>query len=175
MENYDYNFVNACLAPGEYVLHRCKPGKGRLFTSQDVFMIPFSIFWCGFAFFWEITAIRSGAPYFFCLFGLPFVCVGLYMVFGRYIWTAYIRKHTAYVITNRRIIRRRGNRMDIQDGATMPAMHITQFPDGNGTITFGEQVYYRRNGRTYRQGQPFMLENIPDVMKVQQIIYGMEK
>jgi hypothetical protein len=175
METYDYDFVNACLTPGEYVLHRCKPGKGRLFTSQDVFMIPFSILWCGFAFFWEITAIRSGAPFFFCLFGLPFVCVGLYMVFGRYIWTAYIRKHTAYVITNRRIIRRRGNRMDIQDGATMPAMHITQFPDGNGTITFGEQVYYRRNGRTYRQGQPFMLENIPDVMKVQQIIYGMEK
>lgn len=174
MEYNDYEFAASCLAPGEYILHRCKPGKGRLFSAQDIILIPFSIFWCGFAFFWVISAFSMGAPFFFCLFGIPFILIGLYMVIGRFFWTAYIRKRTAYVITNRRIIRRRGNRMDMLDSGNMPPMQVSCFADGSGTILFRPQVYYRRRGSAYRTAT-FALENIPDVMKVQQIIAGMEK
>ena len=113
MEFHDeYSFARPYLSDGEVILWKGKPEKGHVFTPQDAFMIPFSILWCGFAIFWETTVVASGAPFFFKLWGIPFVCVGLYMVFGRFLWTAYVRKNTAYVITTRRIIRSRRGRVD---------------------------------------------------------------
>ena len=173
----DYSFARPYLSAGEAVLWKGKPGKGNLVTSQDVFMIPVSLFWCGFAVFWETTVISAGAPFFFALFGIPFVAVGLYLVFGRFIWTAYIRKRTAYVITTKKIIRARGNRIDMLDGKTMPSVYVTANRDGSGTIQFGKTDYYRR-GR-YNAFDPntglFTLENVPDVAKVQRIIETMER
>lgn len=175
----EYSFARPYVTAGEAVLWKGKPGPGHLFTGQDVFMIPFSIFWCGFAFFWEITAITSGAPFFFCLFGLPFICVGLYITVGRFFHTAWRRKRTAYVITTKRIIRARGNRIDLLDGRNLPPMRVTAFRDGNGTITFGDLGVYRyRGGRSIHSdsdGELFSLENIPDVARVQQLIDRMER
>ena len=173
----DYSFARPYLSAGEMILWKGKPGKGHLFTSQDLFMIPFSIFWCGFAVFWVVSAIATGAPFFFALWGSPFVCVGLYMLFGRYIWTAYIRKRTAYVITNKKIIRAKGKKIDIMDGRTMPPIYITANRDGSGTIRFG-QMYYDRRGSFNTFGPYhglFALENIPDVAKVQQLLDAMER
>lgn len=173
----DFTFARPYISPGETILWRGKPGRGNLFTSQDVFMIPFSIFWCGFAFFWEITAISGGAPFLFALFGAPFICVGLYLVFGRFLWTAYIRKRTAYVITNRKIIRARGNKIDMLDGKTMPPVYVTATRDGSGTIQFGQPNYYRRRrwDAFDQNAGLFSLENVPDVARVQQMIESMER
>lgn len=172
----EYSFSRPYLTPGESVLWKGRPEKGHWFTSQDIFMIPFSIMWCGFAIFWETTAIMSGAPVFFCLWGIPFVCVGLYLVVGRFFWSAYMRKRTFYVITNKKIIRLRGKRIDMLDGKTMPPMHMTANADGSGTIRFGQETYYRR-GRTnsIEPSLLFTLENIPNVAGVHQIISNMER
>ena len=173
----EYAFARPYIAPGEAVLWRGKPGKGHLVTAQDAIMIPFSIFWCGGVFFWEYLAISEGAPLFFCLFGVPFLCVGLYMVFGRFFHTAWRRKRMAYVITTKRIIRARGERIDMLSSASLPPMHVTAFRDGSGTIRFGETVYYRgrrRSGYEYDSAM-FELENIPDVARVQQLIDRMER
>lgn len=176
IETNEYGFCNALLAQDEYVVHRCKPGEGHLFSSQDMVMIPFSIFWAGFAFFWEYTAIVSGAPVFFCLFGLPFVCVGLYMLVGRFFHTAWLRKRTAYVITNKRVIRSRNGRIDVLDASNMPPMQLQTFSDGSGTITFGYDAYSHRHGRRhYSHRTVFALENVPDVLVVQRYIASMEK
>lgn len=165
----EYSFCRPYLTAGETVLWRGKPGKGHLLTGQDIFMIPFSILWCGFAIFWEATVIRNGAPFFFTLWGIPFVCVGLYMVFGRFLWTAWIRKRTAYVITDQKILRARGNRVDMLSTRNLPPMYVTAHRDGSGTIRFGE---YRSRGRN--QGPaPFTLENLEDVARVQGILLGM--
>ena len=172
----DFSFCRPYISAGEAVLWKGKPEKGHLFTSQDVLMIPFSIAWCGFAIFWETSVIASGAPFFFKLWGIPFVCVGLYLVFGRFIWSAWIRKRTAYVVTNKKIIRARGNRIDMLEGRNMPAMHVDARRDGTGTIRFGAEWGYYRGGRrnTYPNEQAFALENIADVARVQQIISNME-
>ena len=168
----EYNFCRPYLTAGEAVLWRGKPGKGHILTGQDVFMIPFSILWCGFAIFWETSVILSGAPVLFALWGIPFVCVGLYLVFGRFLWTAWIRKRTAYVITNKKILRARGNRIDMLDRSNLPPMYVTARRDGSGTIRFGA---YHRRGRNTLTGNdaPFLLENLEDVARVQNILLEM--
>ena len=172
--NDEYGFARPYLSEGETILWKGKPEKGHMFTSQDIFMIPFSIIWCGFAIFWETTAIISGAPFFFALWGIPFVCVGLYMVFGRFFWTAHVRKNTAYVITTRRIIRSRRGRVDSMSARSLPPMHAKIRRDGTGTIRFGVPTYYRRNSFDPNDGL-FTLENIPDAIRVQRIIENMER
>ena len=176
MEHSDeFSFSRPYLAPGEVILWRGKPGKGNLFVQQDIFLIPFSIFWCGFAVFWEVTVLVSGAPFFFGIWGIPFVCVGLYIVFGRFLWKAHIRKHTAYVITNRKIVRCRKNRIDMLEGKNMPSAHITAHKDGSGTIRFGQPTYGRRNNGFGTEETLFTLDNVPDVARVQQILFSMER
>lgn len=174
----EYSFARAYLSAGEAILWKGKPEKGHIFTQQDLLFIPFSIFWCGFAFFWEISVITSGAPFFFAIFGIPFICIGLYLVFGRFLWTAYIRKRTFYVITNKKIIRAKGNKIDMLEGRTLPPVYVIANRDGSGTIRFGHPHYhYRRGGFGYAGAYPtlFTLENIPDVARVQQIIGTMDR
>ena len=61
----------------------------------DAGLIPFSLLWCGFAIFWESLAMKTGEllPE---LWGVPFVLVGLYFVFGRFVVDAYVRAHTSW-------------------------------------------------------------------------------
>lgn len=169
------DFYRSYLTAGEAVLWQGRPGKGHLITAQDVFLIPFSLLWCGFAVFWEFGVIAAGAPLIMKLWGIPFVCVGLYMVFGRFFWTAWQRKRTAYVITNRKIIRNRGNRIDMLQSGSLPDIHVSVNRDGSGTIRFGYARGYRgmRLSPEQNPGQ-FSLENIPDVVRVQQLLRYME-
>ena len=174
--NDEFAFARPYLAPGETILWRGRPETGHLLSGQDFILIPFSILWCGFAIFWTVTAMMH-TPFPFALFGVPFVCVGLYISIGRFFHIAYVRKNTAYVITNQKIIRRRGNKIDMLDAKTMPTIHVTARTDGTGTIRFGQPVYYhRRGGYGYNSWSPndgiFTLENIPDVARVQQILHS---
>src|SRR5438876_1023650 len=52
-----------------------KPKSGVIFRSLDIFMIPFSILWGGFAIFWEVLA--ASGPFFFWIFWYPFCYCGL--------------------------------------------------------------------------------------------------
>lgn len=184
-EQEDFSFCKPHLVDGEYVVWKGKPEKGNLLSASDLYLIPFSLLWCAFAIFWEVTAINSGAPFFFTLFGLVFVCVGLYIVFGRFLWSAYIRKRTAYVITNKKIIRLQGNKVDMLHGSSLPPMQVVIHKNGNGTISFRQENYYYRRGGfhgRYRGGLhfgndtfvTFSLDNIPDVARVQEMIANMQ-
>lgn len=168
----EYAFARPYLAPGEIILWRGKPEKGHLLGPQDAFLIPFSIFWCGFAIFWFVSALQVGA---FALFGVPFVCVGLYITVGRFFHTAYLRKRTAYVITTGKILRKRGQHIDMLDTKTLPPIQIQARADGTGTILFGQPTYYyhrRRHGSWGPDQAMFSLDNIPDVARVQQILHS---
>ena len=139
-------------------------------------MIPFGIIWFVFVIFWEVNALSGGAPLFFAFWGIPFILLGLYITVGRFIHIAWLRKRTAYVITNKKIIRKRGKRVDMLGGTNMPQVHITTHADGSGTIRFGSNyTFYRNSFDTGRQVSTFALENVPDVTRVHQIISTMDR
>lgn len=132
----DYSWLNSWLSPGEQILWRGKPEKYSLFEKNDILLIPFSIFWCGFAIYWEYTAFAKQTPLLFRLWGIPFVCVGLYFVIGRFFFRSYLLRHSAYAITDRKIIRKSGKKVEMLQRYALPPMQVEQKEDGSGTIRF---------------------------------------
>ena len=170
----EYSFARPYLSNGETILWKGRPGKGHLLTGNDIFLIPFSIAWSSGALTAVFSSFSSGMPLFLYPIMLLFAGAAFYILIGRFIWTAYVRKNTAYVITNRRIIRSRRGKVDSLSARSMPSMRAKVRKDGTGTIRFGEPSYYRRNTFDPNDGL-FTLENIPDVIRVQQIIETMER
>lgn len=128
------------LGRGERLLWSGAPRQGIVFRPTDLFQIPFSLLWGGFALFWNVSVWASGAPIFFRLFGLPFLVVGLHLTVGRFWFDARRRARTSYGVTTERVI--------IASGAFTPSINsvalrtlsdvaLTERPDGSGTIWFG--------------------------------------
>ncbi len=89
------------LRSGEQLLWAGRPDPSRLFNASDVFLIPFGLFFTGFSIFWTVSASRSPAP-FVALFGIVFVAVGVYYVFGRFVVKRSRLARSTYAVTNRR-------------------------------------------------------------------------
>jgi len=86
------------LRPGESLLWCGKPDPRAWLAPADLYAIPFSLLVGAFAVYWEVTAVGSG-PLFAQLWGLPFVVMGVYMIFGRFAYKYFRKKRTAYGIT----------------------------------------------------------------------------
>jgi hypothetical protein len=98
------------ILPGERLYWRGAPDPGVIFGPEDAYLIPFSLLWGGFAIFWEIGVSRQGLV-FGMVWGIPFVLIGLYLIFGRFFYKRWNRRRTRYAISDQRIIvtRKRGN------------------------------------------------------------------
>jgi hypothetical protein len=134
------------LDPTERLLWSGQPRTGIRFRGQDTYLIPFSLLWGGFAIFWEYMALTqvSQTPgpvgVVFPLFGLPFVGIGLYIIFGRFFADAHSRARTFYGVTNERIIIISGfftQQTKSLQLRTLTDVSLIQRSDGSGTITFG--------------------------------------
>ena len=138
------------LLKDEQVLWAGQPDPKVIFTGADIFLVPFSLLWGGFAIFWEFMAStgvanaqikqHQGPIWFFPLFGIPFVLMGLYFIFGRFIYKAWRKRNTYYAVTNKRVIvLTKGMGRDIQAAFinTLPSVNKSIRSNGNGTIRFG--------------------------------------
>ena len=117
-----------------------QPRQGLLLRSADALLIPFSLLWGGFAVFWEASVIRTGAPFFFKLWGVPFVLVGIYIVVGRFFADARQRRRTFYGVTNQRVIIVAGlfgRSIQSLDLGSLPGLSLDEKATGQGTISFG--------------------------------------
>jgi hypothetical protein len=166
------------LGAGETLLWSGRPQQGLLLRASDALLIPFSLLWGGFALFWESGVLSSGAPFFFVLWGIPFVLVGLYITVGRFFVDAYIRSKTSYGVTNERVLIIAG--LFSQAVKTLPLqtlgeLVLEQRADGSGTITFGSGIpfasWYR--GLAWPgmdQRLPPAFERIPEAKHVYDLI-----
>lgn len=160
------------LAPGEYLLWADKPTKGHIFQAADVFLIPFSLFWTGFALFWEYMAYQNGI-WFFMLFGIPFVLIGLYLLVGRFFHRAIKRGRTSYAVTDKRLLEVCGNRVKSVERSVIEHMDMDMNADGSGSIMINQRTEYRysgRRGRTSTLVNDFCFDNVPDINTVYQLL-----
>jgi len=132
--------IRAQLSPNEQLLWSTQPRGGIAFRIEDLSLIPFSLLWGGFAFFWEWGVSKDGAPLVFQLWGIPFVVAGLYLIIARFFYDAWLRSNTYYGLTTQRalIVRRtfeesvRGIELNTLGDVTLSVAN-----DHSGTITLG--------------------------------------
>ena len=155
----------------EQIIWAERPKQGILFRSSDGCLIPFSLLWGGFAFFWEAMVLTMGAPI-MALFGIPFVLIGLYLIVGRFFHDMYIRRKVIYALTEKQIIIKRGDKLRFVDLSSLTDLQLTTKKDGSGSILFNS-----KNNQGNSKGTPSNLtfmplsmglafEAIPDVQSV---------
>lgn len=127
----------ALLLADERLLWSGQPDPQAIFTRSDIFLVPFSLMWCGFAIFWEVMALSSASPG-FALWGIPFVAIGLYFVVGRFFYKSYVKAGTVYALTSRRmLVLRRGVSLDeLSLASGRASLSVTQFA-GRMNVRFG--------------------------------------
>jgi hypothetical protein len=161
---------------GERLLWAGTPRHGVVFRASDLFQVPFSLLWAGFALFWNLSVWASDAPVFFRLWGLPFLVVGAYVSVGRFWVDARRRARTTYGVTDRRVVIASGvftpalKSLDLQ---TLSDVTLAERPDGAGTITFGAgSMLTGMYAGTPWPGmtQPPAFELIPDARRVYTIV-----
>ena len=175
--NYDIELdLQLTLSRNEKLLWAGRPKPGIVLRSSDLYLIPFSLLWFGFAIFWEYNVLKMGIS-FFALFGVPFILIGLYISVGRFFIDALKRKNTTYGITDNRVIIKSGliskeiNSLNIR---TISDITFKEKSDGSGTIILSPKNYRPSmfSGITYWQGmkQSPALELIDDVKSVYNIL-----
>lgn len=127
-----------------------RPDPAKHFGPSDVFLVPFSLLWGGFAIFWETTALAQGAPLPFALFGLFFVAVGLYFIGGRFIAKAIRKRQTFYGLTPDRALVAVGSASFSEAPLRQTPVEHRRSRDGRHlTVTFGRTADGRFAGPSY--------------------------
>ncbi|MBV9930391.1 MAG: PH domain-containing protein [Alphaproteobacteria bacterium] len=146
------------LLPGERLLWTGVPAQGVRFSRQDIVLIPFSLFWAGFALFWNVSVWRAGAPLDFTLFGLPFLAAGLYITVGRFAVDALLRRRLVYAVTSRRVLMLRRPPLASLKSFEIGYLPVLEFDEqrgGRGTIRFDiEEATNPWTNRGYNPWRP---------------------
>ena len=120
-----------------------------MFARTDLFLVPFTLLWGGFAIFWNVMVWRGHAPVFFRFWGIPFLLIGMYLIAGRFFVKRNRKQRLEYALTKSRALIS-DSRGGVQD---VPLAHtqIEQSPSRDGRhlgVTFGTSS----TGRTGRFG-----------------------
>ena len=170
------------IGSGERLLWSGRPRQGLVLRPADALLIPFSLMWGGFAIFWEAMVLRTGAPFFFKLWGIPFVLVGLYIMIGRFFTDARQRARTVYGVTNERIIIISGLLKETVTSLNLRSLSnlsLSEGSDGRGTISLGPTspyAWFASSGWPgTRQQTPPALDGISNARAVYETIRHAQK
>lgn len=168
--------VSRELEAGERLLWCGRPAQGLRVRRADAFAIPFSLIWTAFFVFWEASALRTGAPLFFRLWGAPFLIMGAYLVFGRFVADARRRRRTLYGVTDQRIIVIAGlsSRTTTSHALrTLPAVTLAERRSGEGDVVLAAtDMNHVGSGGVVKRGDsvPPALEFLTDARWVYETI-----
>ncbi len=132
----------------EKILWSGQPEKGLFLTGGDIALFLFGLFWLGITVPFEYFAIES-SDLFVMLFLVPFVLIGLYLLFGSFIYKNYKKKRTYYAVTNQRVlilINSFNKKVESKLISQIPVLSKTTNKDGIGTIQF-DNTGYMRDGK----------------------------
>jgi hypothetical protein len=137
------------LFSGERIQWAAMPNPRIIFHSDDWYIIPFSLLWGGFAIFWEAGVLgiwesnSKSHPFswFMSLWGIPFILIGQYMIWGRFVWDAWLKRRTFYAATNRRIlVLQEGWKRKFQFTFLESIPEISREGDDIGTLWLGTKL-----------------------------------
>ena len=181
-QNYDsslFNEARSFLHDSEQVLWIGKPCQSAK-APVSVPTLIFSLFWLAFAIFWTVTATAAAGG--FGLFGIPFLCIGIYLVYSVTVGQKHKYANTVYVVTDKRaMIVYHGNRGSTCNDyyfKNLQCVSLANVKDNVGTICFQQSYdsydgYYYGRGR-YR-GRPIgyehktsfiMIDNVHEVYRI---------
>lgn len=151
----------------------------QIFSQRGcAFLIPFSLLWGGFAIFWEtgVAGFWSSGPdphqqwIFGIIWGIPFVLLGQYFIWGRFLYAAWKKRRTHYAVTNRRVI-------VVQDGRArqMASAYIDTLPllikegvsNGVGTLRFSQPDSVWSRGHSWGVWDTMSIGNTPTFVDVE--------
>jgi hypothetical protein len=85
--------IQSELLSGESFVWAGQPKSSVIFHKEDAYLIPFSFLWGGFAIFWEGSVAGFWGTRdnhhqwtFGILWGIPFVLLGQYFIWGRFFY-----------------------------------------------------------------------------------------
>jgi hypothetical protein len=155
----------------EKILWTGQPKKGFVLLGEDIFWILVGLFFIGAVSFMGYNTDLSFII-FLIIFTLPFVLIGLYLVFGIIIYKNYRKNRTYYAVTNQRIIILINSSNKIVESILInqiPVLKKTVKKDGSGTIQFENTGYIGAGKNSYRI-EILSLDNIMDVDTVYRMI-----
>jgi hypothetical protein len=155
----------------EKILWSGQPEQNLFLTVRNIVQIIFALVWLGITGSVGYFAIES-FDIFTMLFLVPFVLIGLYLLFGSFIYSDYQKKRTYYAVTNQRVLILINSSNKVVKSkliSQIPVLNKTTNKDGIGTIQFESTAYMSDvNGSYTIDGLTF--DNIKDVDTVYKLI-----
>jgi hypothetical protein len=153
------------------------PNPNMIFHSDDWVAIPFSLLWTGFIVFWETSAANQHST-FMTLWGIPFLIVGNYMVWGRFLVDAWLKRRTYYAVTGQRVLILQNAWRDKFSTTYLTLIPtIRQEGTDRGTLWFGPKLpILGGKGQRKRNMSRFWMDDVPifadidDVESVRRLI-----
>lgn len=179
-----FDIFSSELLPGETIEWSGRPNPAVILHREDWLLIPFSLLWGGFAIFWLLGAsgmwdVWTNRPtqtfqYFGVIWGTPFVLMGQYLIWGRFVYRRWKKQRTYYALTNRRALivdsEVRGRASSSAYFENLPMIDKFVRLDGIGSISFGGPV---KGEWQWGRGNPPRsptFDDVNDVDSVYQIV-----
>jgi len=175
-----YQEIQPELTAGESVLWSGQPSRKVIFHTPDLFVIPFSFLWGGFAIFWEAGVLgffgfgstKGPTPdsLFMALWGVPFVLIGQYLIWGRFLYAAWKKQNIVYAATDKRVlVVNLGRRRKVTGSflAQLPTIEKSVRRDGIGTLTFGIAPPVAGRGSTMASWDGGLTSPVPTFVDVE--------
>ncbi|MFK7938126.1 MAG: aspartate carbamoyltransferase catalytic subunit [Roseovarius sp.] len=155
------NSWDGLLAKDERILWQGQPSQKLSARPGEIFESLFGVFFTGFSIFWMSMAYSMGGGPFW-MFGLIFFFLGLYQVFGKYLWKSYQRGHTWYTLSDRAAYIAKDSPLGGRSLASYPITPDTELEFKSSTLSsvyFASETY-RANGKNHSAKVGF--ENLTD-------------